>query len=228
MVRVGYGRLMRDLSDGRLDQLTLDVEFLLVSIIQGIALTTLVNTALPLMLAGRWFDLPYVVTAFLLILFFWSQSIIHALSFVRWPIQLFHSFLYFVVAFFEILLLTQVDDPKRWFLTGVVFFFSALPLYAYDLKLMLQQLGRVAAEQQRRVLRQMITNQREVMLVIIPFGIVFNLAAFWLTLYWPELFIGQHRHILLGGVQAVIGLLVLCRSVVTFQNRSSQFEQLSP
>jgi len=98
-----------------LDHVALDVEFLLISVIQGVALVTLATSAVGPMISmetGTW---PYIAVAFLFILIFWSGAIIHAVSFIDWPIDLIHSFLYFLASIIEIVAITNLMHPVLWF-----------------------------------------------------------------------------------------------------------------
>src|SRR5438552_9675690 len=73
-----------------LDQVVLDVEFVLISVVQGVALTTLAVMAAPMLHAPSVVTLAFLGTGFLFVLSFWAVAIIHALSFVIWPMDLGH------------------------------------------------------------------------------------------------------------------------------------------
>jgi len=119
----------------RLDQVALDIEFLLISVVQGVALATLAGASVKPLSMMEWQYLPYVATAFLLVLIFWSGAIIHALSFIDWPLDLPHSFLYFLASFIEVLAFTQLENPIMWFVFILLFQIVAGLLYLYDLRL---------------------------------------------------------------------------------------------
>lgn len=75
--------------------IALDIEFILISVIQGMALQMLAGKAIEVFGKFQSEYYFYIFSGFVLILIFWSQSIIHALSFIHWPISLTHTFLYF-------------------------------------------------------------------------------------------------------------------------------------
>src|SRR5689334_11403789 len=112
-------------SNEKLDGLVLDIEFLLISVVQGVALTALALSAVPIISTGDWQYFPYVFSGFLFILIFWSQAIIHAMSFIDWPLQITHSFLYFLASFTEVILFNQLTNPLKWFLFTIIFFIVA-------------------------------------------------------------------------------------------------------
>jgi hypothetical protein len=66
----------------RLDQFALDIEFLLISVVQGVALGSLAASAAGTLMSLRFEFFVYIISAFLLILIFWSGAILHALSFI--------------------------------------------------------------------------------------------------------------------------------------------------
>ena len=100
----------------RLDQVALDIEFLLISVVQGVALAALAGGAAGIFTSLDWFAIPYAITAFLIVLIFWSGAIIHALSFIDWPLDLMHSFLYFLASFVEVMAFTHLENPMLWFI----------------------------------------------------------------------------------------------------------------
>lgn len=87
----------------RLDQFVLDIEFLLISVVQGVALGALAAGAIEPLATMDYQYFPYIVAGFLLILTFWSQAIVHSLSFINWPLDLGHNFLYFLASLVEVL-----------------------------------------------------------------------------------------------------------------------------
>src|ERR1700754_633124 len=99
----------------RLDQFVLDIEFLLISAVQGVALGALAGAASEPISSLNFQYWPYILSGFLLILTFWSQAIIHSLSFIKWPLDLWHNFLYFLMGLIEFLAFNHLQDPLRWF-----------------------------------------------------------------------------------------------------------------
>src|SRR5581483_8497736 len=112
-----------------LDHKVLDVEILLISVVQGVALASLAVPAVDVIGNFHFEYYLYVVGALLLILTFWSQAIIHTLSFISWPIDLYHNFLYILVAFAEVLVFSQLTNPLGWFVVMSGFFVLAGILY---------------------------------------------------------------------------------------------------
>lgn len=84
----------------------------------------------PLVQLQSW---PYVFTGLLVILIFWSRSLIHTLSFIGWPLEFGHTFLYFAAPLIEAAALSQVGDPAHWFALNALYAMAVWGLYAWEL-----------------------------------------------------------------------------------------------
>ena len=87
---------MTPLSESRseLDAIIADIELTLVSIIQGVALTVLIETSREAIAKLDWITWPYVLSGLIIILVFWSRVVLHILTLVRWPLEFGHNFLH--------------------------------------------------------------------------------------------------------------------------------------
>ncbi len=85
---------MNPSSEGRreLDSVVVNIELTLVSIIQGVALFFLTDNARALMSMRHWDALLYVAAGLCVIFVFWSRSVIHTLTLIRWPLEFGHNF----------------------------------------------------------------------------------------------------------------------------------------
>jgi len=93
----------------------MDVELVLISVVQGVALTTLATVAAPMLHSHQLMTYAFVATGLLFVLAFWSVALVHAISFITWPMDLVHYFFYFGVALAECLMFTQMERPRDWF-----------------------------------------------------------------------------------------------------------------
>ena len=122
--------------------------------------------------------LAFVISGLLFVLAFWSAALIHAVSFVAWPMDLVHYFFYFALALLECLTFAQMERPVDWFGYSVACYVLSWTLYLYDYRLMT---GRRAAfesnEPRRRLYAHMLSQQRVEMFVLIPAGLLFNALA---------------------------------------------------
>lgn len=205
----------------KLNQIALDIEFLLISVVQGVALAALAQSAGASIGNLQFIYWPYIFSAFLFILIFWSGAIIHAISFVDWPLDLWHSFFYFLASFVEVVSFMHLSDPVQWFGFVVGFMLVAQIVYVVDYVLIKRHkdvFGKSAA--QRTLYRHIISRHRFEMLVMAPLGIVLNVISFLLLLFFPDIFIRQGYHFVLILLQIGFGILVLVNSLRNFSQRS--------
>ena len=205
----------------KLDQIVLDIEFLLISVVQGVAVVTLAETGVEPISNLDFRFILYTVSAFFLIIGFWSQAIIHALSFIDWPMDLKHSFLYFLVGLIEVMTFHQMNDPLKWFGFMTVLFSVATLLYIGDLKMIKQHEDEFRKSKIKfDIFKHILEQQTFELKLFVPIGLIFNLAAFLLILSFRDLFINQNYHVLLIGIQVIFGILFLVNSLKSFKKRS--------
>ena len=74
-MRIKRALLTRD----RLDGTVVDIEFLLIAVIQGLALTTLAVASEDIIAEPNWLAWPYMIAGFILICNFWTLSMVHSM-----------------------------------------------------------------------------------------------------------------------------------------------------
>jgi hypothetical protein len=87
-----------------LDSTVIEIELTLTSIVQGVALYFLIDNARSVLSIQQRAFWPYVVSGLLIILIFWSRSVVHTLTLIRWPLEFGHNFFYIACALGESLL----------------------------------------------------------------------------------------------------------------------------
>jgi hypothetical protein len=102
-------------SRSELDAMIADIELTLVSIIQGVALTVLIEASREAIAKLDWVMWPYVLSGLIIILVFWSRVVLHILTVIRWPLEFGHNFLYIGCALVEAFSFAQLGNPARWF-----------------------------------------------------------------------------------------------------------------
>src|SRR5947207_9018297 len=118
-----------------LDSMIVEIELTLVSIIQGVALTVLIESAHGVIAEWHMIFWPYVVSGLLIILIFWSRAVLHIITVIRWPLEFGHNFLYIACALVEAILFAQVGKPAAWFEFATGFSAIGWTLFVYDLRL---------------------------------------------------------------------------------------------
>lgn len=186
-----------------LDSMVVEIELTLVSIIQGVALTVLIENAHSMISESRLLFWPYVVAGLLVIFVFWSRAVLHIITVIRWPLEFGHNFLYIACALVEAILFAQVGKPAAWFAFATGFTAIGWTLFVYDLRLiharMRDSAGPISNQLSARVLR----DQRLNIGVLLPAMFFLNLFCAIAVRGWPEKFVGANAHIWLIGFQIV-------------------------
>jgi hypothetical protein len=116
-----------------LDSVVVNIELTLTSIIQGVALAVLAESARDVMFARAFW--PYIAAGLLIILIFWSRSILHTLTLIRWPLEFGHNFFYIACGLGEALLFSRLQNPYVWFVLTMAYAAVVWPLFIYDSRL---------------------------------------------------------------------------------------------
>ena len=122
-------------SRSELDEVIVNIELTLASIVQGLALSFLADNTSAVLSNGPATAWPYVGVAFLTILLFWSRALIHTLTLIRWPLEFAHNFLYFLCALVEVLAFKHLSNPFMWFSLNAVFAALVWGLFLHDLRI---------------------------------------------------------------------------------------------
>ena len=174
----------------KLDSLIINIELTLTSIIQGVALSFLCENAITAMSHGRIQDLLYVANGLLLILLFWSRSIGHTLTLIRWPLDFTHNFFYFGAAFLEAVTFGQIGNPVAWF--GMLTGFSVVVwlLFILDQRLIARRALAVNDPRLAQLLTLVRKDQNLNIFCLVPALIAFHAGATWFCIeagaHWPD------------------------------------------
>jgi hypothetical protein len=196
-----------------LDSMVVEIELTLCSIIQGVALYFLVDNARLVLSGGQSVAWPYVATGLLIILLFWSRSLIHTLTLIRWPLEFVHNFFYIACALVESLAFTRLADPFMWFLLTALYAIVVWALFVYDKRIVELRSQDSAGPVGSRLYAMVGADQRLNIAVIIPAIFVFNVGSAIAIYAKPEFFLQRHGHLILIALQA-IGLLLYLASVI--------------
>jgi hypothetical protein len=181
----------------QLDNAVINIELTLISIIQGLALGVLVSSAVQPMLSMQWQALPYVVTGLTVILVFWSRSLIHTLSFIGWPLEFGHTFIYFAATLIEAAALSQISAPERWFALNTLYAVCVWGLYAWDLRVVRRHAHDFETSGERALYADIIADQQLNIRWLMPLAVAFQGTSWWLLHAWPQPMLGDHWHLLL-------------------------------
>lgn len=189
-----------------LDNLVLTIELTLISIIQAVALTFLVEHSLDVLVSLQFKFWPYAITGLLIILLFWSRSLIHTLTVIRWPLEFSHNFMYIACTLVQAVTFTQLTNPLYWFALNTLFGLMVWILFALDLRMIrrrtIDSAGPVGSTLYAIVEQEQLLNIRFFM----PATVVFNLLVTIAVRLWPVFLIENSGHLIIALVQLAIAL----------------------
>jgi hypothetical protein len=204
-------------SKGRaeLDTMIVEIELTLVSIIQGVALTVLIENGHGVISDHQFLFWPYIAAGLLVIFVFWSRAVLHIITVIRWPLEFGHNFLYIACALVEAVLFAQITKPASWFGFGAAFIAIGWSLFVYDLRLirarMRDSAGPISNQLSARVLRDQWLNIG----LLLPGMFLLNLFCALAIAHWPKQFLGDNGHLWLIGLQ-LLGFAGYLAYVVRF------------
>ncbi len=154
-----------------------------------------------MIVSRRYFYWPYAVSGLLIILLFWSRSLMHTLTVIRWPLEFTHNFLYIGSTLLEVLIFMQLEQPVGWFGLSAVYGCVIWLLFAVDLRMIRRRLEERNREAAHALLvaveREQIKNVR----LLMPLTVVFGIAAALAVHLRPDLFITRDWHFLFAIMQ---------------------------
>jgi hypothetical protein len=205
--------LTRERLDGRI----VDIEFLLIAVIQGLALTTLAVESEAIIGEAQWIYWPYMIAGFVLIINFWTLVITHSISFISWPFDIVHSVLYMLAAFIEVAAFAQITHPAQWFIFMFVFFLVSIVLYAWDLHMIRQRRAEFEDTPARTRLYAHIHDRQTLELhVLLPAALVLQAGVVVVLWQAPDLILADNRHLYVVAIQIVGGLGFLADTIRSF------------
>jgi hypothetical protein len=180
-----------------------EIELTLVSIIQGVALTVLIESARSVIAERQLLFWPYVLAGLLIILIFWSRAVLHIITVIRWPLEFGHNFLYIACALVEAILLAQLARPVSWFAFGAAFIAIGCVLFLYDVRLIRARMKDSAGEASNRLYALVMRDQWRNIAILLPGIFLVNVVCAWSIHHWPEIFLTRNGHVWLAIGQLV-------------------------
>jgi hypothetical protein len=204
-------------SRSQLDTTVIEIELTLISIIQGVALTFLIESARLVLSPSQRLYWPYVAAGLFVIFVFWSRSVLHIITVIRWPLEFGHNFFYIGCAFSEALLFTRLRHPEGWFALGTVFGVVGWALFVYDLRLVRARSAEHPGRSGQRLIELVRRDQFLNIYFLLPGVILYNLFAFLCIRRRPDLFLRNGRHLWLGLGEMVGFAAYLCYVLAYFK-----------
>jgi hypothetical protein len=203
----------------QLNNMVIGIELTLISIIQGLALGVLAASAVQPLIHGQVEYWPYIATGLLVILIFWSRSLIHTLSFIGWPLEFGHTFIYFAATLIEAVALTQVTAPENWFALNTLYSAFNWFLYGYDLRVIRRHAPDFQTADEQKLYADIVADQLLNLRFTMPSATLFHLFGWWLIRSQPGLMLAGGWHTALGIASALVGVVYLSDGVRILHRR---------
>lgn len=193
-----------------LDSMVVEIELTLCSIIQGVALYFLVENARAVLSESRISAWPYVATGLIIILLFWSRSLIHTLTLIRWPLEFVHNFFYVACTLVEALAFTHLSEPFTWFVLTAIYAVIVWALFVYDMRMVALRGRDSAGPVGTRLYGLVGADQLLNIRFLIPLIFLFNVACAFAIHLQPDFFIARGGHYILIAAQGIglVGYLI--------------------
>ncbi len=192
-----------------LNTVVVNVELTLASIIQGVALYFLTDNARASLSWQHWPALLYVAAGLCIIFIFWSRSIIHTLTMIKWPLEFGHNFFYIACALGEAILFTRLDRPVGWFRLSTAYAGAVWLLFIYDMRLIRARLQEGNSDEDRALLARARADQWLNIAILLPLLFLFNFGCSFAIQKWPAFFLDRGGHVLLIAAQLISFLAYL-------------------
>jgi hypothetical protein len=186
-----------------LDTTVVNIELTLTSIIQGVALFFLTDNARAVMSAQNWTAFLYVAAGLCVIFIFWSRSIIHTLTLIKWPLEFGHNFFYIGCALGEAILFSRLDRPLAWFQLSTAYAGVVWLLFIYDMRLIRARISEASNEPDRVLFARARADQLLNIWALLPLLFLFNLGCAFAIYIRPDFFIARAGHVWLISAQLV-------------------------
>jgi len=184
-----------------LDSMVLQIELTLVSIIQGVALFFLIDNARVVLTTQDIAYWLYIPAGLVVIFVFWSRSILHTLTVVRWPLEFGHNFLYVTCALFEALLFTKLSEPRMWFTLGAIYSAVGWFLFVWDFRLIRARERDSGGPASNRLSAKVRRDQRWNAMLLLPGVFALNLICAFCIHSSPDFFLTRNGHVWLIAIQ---------------------------
>ena len=186
-----------------LDSTVINIELTLVSIIQGVALFFLTDNARAMMSARNWGAFLYVAAGLCVIFIFWSRSIIHTLTLIKWPLEFGHNFFYIACALGEAILFSRLDRPLAWFQLSAGYAAVVWLLFVYDMRLIRARMAESRTDADRALYARTRADQLLNIWALVPLLFLLNLGCAFAICSRPDFFVARAGHVWLISIQLV-------------------------
>ncbi|PYK67568.1 MAG: hypothetical protein DME50_02175 [Verrucomicrobia bacterium] len=143
------------------------------------------------------------------IFIFWSRSVIHTLTLIKWPLEFGHNFFYIGCALGEAILFSRLDRPLAWFKVSATYAVVVWLLFIYDMRLIRAGVSESTNDAERNLYARARGDQLLNIWLLVPLLFVFNLGCAVVIWRWPDLFLTRGGHVWLISAQLISFIVYL-------------------
>ncbi len=210
-----FSNPLRERAERNLGALVIAIEFTLISVMVGVILFPLMDFATPILRELKFEYMLYIVSGLVLILYIWTEVISHSLSFIGWPIDIFHNLLYIVLAMVLAIQMHFLQEPQGWFAITCLSAIVAGAVGYYDKRVIEERKqGATGAAAQ---LFDAAYQRQQALVRTLPFTILNAFVQAGLIYFFPALFLENHLHLVLVVIQITAFLVLLWRTLHEFK-----------
>ena len=187
------------------------IEFTLISVMVGVVLFPLAESATSLLRDRRVEGWAYLAAALMLTLHLWTSVIVHALTFVSWPMDFGRNLLYIGLGLVMAMQMHFLDDPVGWFALSAVSAGVAALTVLYDTQVLHRRVNRTGDA----LLAAVLHRQRQQVRLLPAYAVIAVVPLLLVTL-WPGTFVHGWAHLALVSAQALITAVALVGTVRAF------------
>jgi hypothetical protein len=212
----------------KLDEVAVNIELVLITVIESIALVFLAQHAVAALNDPEWYSyITYILAGLTILFVFWTQSILHVLTFARWPVRMEHLFAYFACALVQMIAYTNILSLPTWFMWWGIFSVLVMGLYVIDLWILRDSYPSFSKQVGgERFLEQVEKRHLFEMKYLLPAAFLFNIFIWLTALVFPHLFDDPWIYAIPGLIQFGFAAFALYICMINFHIRSKMIEQL--
>ena len=212
----------------KLDEIAVNIELVLISLIEGVALVILGEHIVKALEEPDWYRyIAFGLAGLAILLVFWAQSIMHAISFIRWPVRVEHMFLYFTAGLAQILAYSHILSLDGWFFWWAIFSLIALGMYMLDLWIVRDSYPKFEKiSGGKEFLEKVEERHLFEMKYLVPLALGFNVLMWITALVVPKFFQPWWIYEIPGTLQFVLSAYALYDCSKNFRIRSEMISNL--
>lgn len=214
---------LRERAERNLGALVIAIEFTLISVMVGVILFPLMDFATPILRELKFEYMLYVVSGLILILYTWSEVVSHSLTFIGWPMDMFHNLLYIVTAMLLAIQMHFLQDPLGWFALTTLSVIVAAVVSYYDKRVLQDRLANAKGAEAE--LYQTALKRQDFLVRVFPSSIFVSILQVALIYLFPSIFIDGKAHLVLIASQIAVFSFLIYRTLSAFQSAREQILQ---